>query len=99
VNLARKDKQAEPSVQVLEPEQIPVRQEGDAIVRVLVGEGSPVRLGAPALVLDIELAEGGEVTTPIPPEFQASPTYWKARRPSVPTGGGRSPPARPPRSR
>jgi redox-sensitive bicupin YhaK (pirin superfamily) len=70
VNLARKDKQAEPSAQVLEPEQIPVRQEGDAIVRVLVGEGSPVRLGTPALVLDIELAEGGEVTTPIPPEFQ-----------------------------
>jgi hypothetical protein len=70
VNLARKDKQAEPSAQVLEPEQIPVRQEGDAIVRVLVGEGSLVRLGTPALVLDIELAEGGEVTTPIPPEFQ-----------------------------
>jgi hypothetical protein len=70
VNLARKDKQAEPSAQVLEPEQIPVRQEGDAIVRVLVGEGSPVRLGTPALVLDVELAEGGEVTTPIPPEFQ-----------------------------
>jgi quercetin 2,3-dioxygenase len=70
VNLARKDKQAEPSAQVLEPEQIPVRQEGDATVRVLVGEGSPVRLGTVALVLDIELPTGGEVTTPVPPEFQ-----------------------------
>jgi quercetin 2,3-dioxygenase len=70
VNLARKDKQVEPSAQVLQPEQIPVHQEGDATVRVLVGEGSPVRLGAPALVLDIELPEGGEVTTAIPPEFQ-----------------------------
>jgi quercetin 2,3-dioxygenase len=70
VNLARKDKQAEPSAQVLQPEQIPLRQEGDATVRVLVGEGSPVRLGTPALVLDIELSEGGEVTTPVPPEFQ-----------------------------
>lgn len=38
VNLARKDKQAEPSAKVLEPVQIPVRQEGDATVRVLVGE-------------------------------------------------------------
>jgi redox-sensitive bicupin YhaK (pirin superfamily) len=70
VNLARKDKQMEPSAQVLQPEQIPVRQEGDATVRVLVGEGSPVRLGTPALILDVELPEGGEVTTPIPPEFQ-----------------------------
>ena len=70
VNLARKDKQMEPSAQVLQPEQIPVRQEGDATVRTLVGEGSPVRLGTPALILDVELPEGGEVTTPVPPEFQ-----------------------------
>ena len=70
VNLARKDKQMEPSAQVLQPEQIPVRQEGDATVRVLVGEGSPVRLGTPALILDVELPTGGEVTTPVPPEFQ-----------------------------
>ncbi len=70
VNLARKDKQMEPSAQVLEPEQIPVRQEGDATVRVLVGEGSPVRLGTPALILDVVLPTGGEVTTAIPPEFQ-----------------------------
>jgi redox-sensitive bicupin YhaK (pirin superfamily) len=70
VNLARKDKQAEPSAQVLQPEQIPVRQEGDATVRVLVGEGSPIRLGTPALILDVELPEGGDVTTAVPPKFQ-----------------------------
>ncbi|HYV02923.1 MAG TPA: pirin-like C-terminal cupin domain-containing protein [Actinomycetota bacterium] len=70
VNLARKDKNVEPSAQVLHREQIPVRQEGDAIVRVLVGEGSPVHLGTPALILDVELPEGGKVTTPVPPEFQ-----------------------------
>jgi quercetin 2,3-dioxygenase len=70
VNLARKDKQAEPSSQVLLPEQIPTRQEGDATVRTLVGEGSPVRLGTPALVLDVELPKGGGVTTAVPPEFQ-----------------------------
>jgi redox-sensitive bicupin YhaK (pirin superfamily) len=70
VNLARKDKQVEPSAQVVQPEEIPVRQEGDATVRVLVGEGSPVRLGTPALILDIELPTGGEVTTSVPPEFQ-----------------------------
>jgi hypothetical protein len=70
VNLARKDKQAEPRAQVLHREQIPVRKEGDATVRVLVGEGSPVQVGTPALILDVELPEGGQMTTPVPPEFQ-----------------------------
>src|SRR5919108_4716304 len=51
VNLARKDKQVEPSARVLQPEEIPVRQEGDATIRTLVGDGSPVRLGTPALDL------------------------------------------------
>src|SRR2546425_7272279 len=70
VNLARKDKQVEPSAQLLQPDQIPVRHEGEAIVRVLVGEGSPVHLGTPALILDIEMPIGGEVTTAVPPVFQ-----------------------------
>jgi redox-sensitive bicupin YhaK (pirin superfamily) len=70
VNLARKDKGAEPFAQVLTREEIPNRREGDAIVRVLVGEGSPVQLGTPGLILDVELREGGEVTLPVPPELQ-----------------------------
>lgn len=70
VNLARKDKQMEPSALVVPPEQMATRQEGDATVRVLVGEGSPVRLGTPALILDVELPAGGEVTTRVPTEFQ-----------------------------
>src|SRR5436305_6586986 len=70
VNLARKDKDSEPSALVVQPDQIPVRHDRDATVRVLVGEGSPVRLGTPALILDVELPEGGTVTTPVPPEFQ-----------------------------
>ena len=70
VNLARKDKNVEPSAQVVQPEEIPVQHEGDATVRVLVGEGSPVHLGTPGLILDIELPTGGEVTIPVPTEFQ-----------------------------
>ena len=70
VNLARKDKEVEPSAQVLKPEQIPLRREGDATVSVLVGEGSSARLGTPALILDIELPRGGEVTTSVPSQFQ-----------------------------
>jgi quercetin 2,3-dioxygenase len=70
VNLARKDKQAEPSALVLQPDQIPVRHDGDAVVRVLVGEGSPVQLGTPALILDIELPDDGAASTSVPPGFQ-----------------------------
>ena len=70
VNLARKDKQAEPSARVLLPEEITVRHDGDATIRVLVGEGSPVELGTPAIVYDVEFADGGAVTTRIPSEFQ-----------------------------
>ncbi|MDQ3973503.1 MAG: pirin family protein [Actinomycetota bacterium] len=70
VNLARKDKQAEPGAQVVQADEIPVHEEGDATVRVLVGDGSPVRLGTPGLILDVELPRGGEVTTPVPPKFQ-----------------------------
>src|SRR5712664_2273020 len=45
VNLARKDKNVAPTAQVVQPNDVPVRQEGDATVRVLVGEGSVVALG------------------------------------------------------
>jgi hypothetical protein len=70
VNLARKDKQVAPSAQILQPDEIPERHEGDAIVRTLVGEGSPVQLGTPALIVDVELPTGGETTIPVPAEFQ-----------------------------
>jgi redox-sensitive bicupin YhaK (pirin superfamily) len=71
VNLARKDKGAEPSAQLLQPDDVPVRHDDDAIVRVLVGEGSPVELGTPGLILDVELPEGGGFTTPIASGFNA----------------------------
>jgi redox-sensitive bicupin YhaK (pirin superfamily) len=71
VNLARKDKGAEPSAQLLQPRDVPVRHDGDAIVRVLVGEGSPVELGTPGLILDVELPQGGDFTSPIPSDFNA----------------------------
>ena len=71
VNLARKDKGAEPHAQLLHAADIPIRQEGTATVRVLVGEGSPVELGTPALILDVELPEGGAFATPIRADFNA----------------------------
>jgi quercetin 2,3-dioxygenase len=70
VNLARKDKQVEPTARVLNREEIPEHREGDATVRVLVGEGSPIHLGTPATVIDVELPQGGEVALPVPAGFQ-----------------------------
>jgi redox-sensitive bicupin YhaK (pirin superfamily) len=50
---------------------LPVRHDGDAIVRVLVGKGSPVELGTPGLILDVELPQGGAFTHAIPSDFNA----------------------------
>src|SRR2546421_144407 len=43
---------------------------GGAMERARLREGSPARLGTPALVRDIELPRGGEATTSVPPQFQ-----------------------------
>src|SRR6266436_4303105 len=61
VNLARKDKNVEPFARVVEPSEVPVRHDGDATIRVLVGEGSPIELGTPGLILDVQLPKGGKV--------------------------------------
>ena len=71
VNLARKDKQAEPTAQVVAADELPSRTEGGAVVRTLVGPGSPVELGTPGLILDVELPGGGSFDTTIPAEFNA----------------------------
>jgi redox-sensitive bicupin YhaK (pirin superfamily) len=71
VNLARKDKDVSPRALVLNRDQIPTRKEGDATVRVLVGDESPIELGTPASILDVEIANGGSVTVPLSSEFQA----------------------------
>jgi redox-sensitive bicupin YhaK (pirin superfamily) len=69
VNLARKDKNVEPYARVVQPNEVPVRHEGDATVRVLVGEGSPIELGTPGLILDVQLPTGGKVSIPVQAGF------------------------------
>ncbi len=69
VNLARKDKTVEPTAQVVQPNEVPVRQQDDATVRVLVGEGSPVHLGTPGLILDVQFPKGGVVNIPVQAGF------------------------------
>ena len=48
---------------------MPTRHEGDVIVRVLVGEGSPIELGTPGLILDVEMPKGGAFSNPVPSDF------------------------------
>jgi redox-sensitive bicupin YhaK (pirin superfamily) len=69
VNLARRDKGVAPSAEILRAKDVPVRHEGDAVIRVLVGEGSPIELGTPGLILDVELPAGGAFTSPITSDF------------------------------
>ena len=70
VNLARNDKQSEPYATVLHREDMALTQEGDATVRVLVGEGSRIELGTPGLILDVELPRGGRTEHYVPADFQ-----------------------------
>jgi quercetin 2,3-dioxygenase len=69
VNLARKDKDVEPTARVVHPNEVPVRHDGDATIRVLVGEGSLVELGTPGLILDVQLPKGGTVSIPVQAGF------------------------------
>jgi quercetin 2,3-dioxygenase len=70
VNLARKDKDSEPRAMVRLREDMASGREGDASVRVLVGEGSPIELGTPGLILDVELERGGRTEHQVPSDFQ-----------------------------
>ena len=91
VNLARKDKAVEPSAQLLGPQDVPVRQEGEAIVRG-VGRGKGLRsnwglLGS-SWTWSCRGAEPSAARSR--PTSMASSTCWKARPASVPTHGGRA---------
>ncbi len=65
------DDAGEGTSQLHQPDDFPVLREGDAVVRVLAGDGSPVRLGTPALILDVLLPDGGTCTAPVPFDFNA----------------------------
>src|SRR2546428_3457258 len=70
VNLARKDKASEPRAMVMQREDMALSRKGDATIRVLVGEGSSVQLGTPGLILDVEMARGGQTAHHVPAEFR-----------------------------
>ncbi len=59
VNLPRSDKAIAPDYQMLDPAEVPVKEEGHARVRVLVGEPSPIHLRTSGVYLDVTLKGGG----------------------------------------
>jgi hypothetical protein len=50
---------------------VPVRHEGDAIVRAVVGQGSPLELGTPGLILDVELLIDGTFSRQLSSDFNS----------------------------
>src|SRR6266851_4321252 len=65
----REDKDVEPYARVVQASEVPVRHEGDATIRVLVGEGSPIELGTPGLILDVQLPKGGKASLAVQAGF------------------------------
>lgn len=70
INLAQREKQIPPGYQGVEATQLPVRDVGDAQVKVLVGEGAPTQLHTPAVYLDVSLPAAGSAELPLPEGYQ-----------------------------
>jgi hypothetical protein len=71
--LSPSDQQREPSFQLLAPEDVPEIAENGNHIRVIAGEyggqRSLLELRNPTLYLDVELAPGGSVVLPVPPDY------------------------------
>ena len=70
INLPRAEKQIPPGYQAVQAEEIPERTEGDARVRVLVGDSSPTQLHTPAIYLDATVTPSGTTALAVPAGFQ-----------------------------
>jgi quercetin 2,3-dioxygenase len=70
VNLARKDKPSAPFAIVVNRDDMTETHVGDATHRVLVGEGSRVQLGTPAVIIDVQLPGGGKTSHEVRANFQ-----------------------------
>lgn len=69
INLARSDKDIDPTYQQADAEDIPERRMGGAIVRTVVGAGSPVTVRTPARYEDVRLPAGATYPVRLMPEW------------------------------
>ncbi len=65
INLSKNLKQIEPDYQQVDAKEIPVSEDGEIIIRTIVGEGSPVRLQTAVQYQDITLSQGKEHVIPV----------------------------------
>lgn len=70
INLPQRLKQVEPDYQQVDDEAIPEQTVGDARVRVIVGESSPMRLRTDIRYYDISLPAEGGYSTPVEDGFR-----------------------------
>lgn len=70
INLPQRLKQIEPDYQQVDAEAIPVRQVGDAQVRVIVGDSSPLKIQTDIRYFDVSLPAWGNYTEAVPPGFR-----------------------------
>ncbi len=70
VNLPSRLKQLEPDYQQVNSDSVPEHEISNGIVRVLSGEGSPLRLNTPVVYLDVKLDAGGELEQAIPAGYR-----------------------------
>lgn len=70
INLPQRLKQTDPGYQQVDPDQIPVLRSGDAELRVIVGEPSPMMLQTPVRYFDVSLPVNGKYTEQIPKGFR-----------------------------
>ena len=70
INLAKSDKQIDPSYQQVDVADFPQQTIPDGTVRTIVGPGSPLRLRTALLYLDINLDSGGRHVIDIPAGYR-----------------------------
>lgn len=70
INLPRAQKSIEPDYQAVPPEDLPVRPFAGGERRIVVGEGSPLRLHTPVHYEILRLEPGAAVTMAVPPGWQ-----------------------------
>jgi redox-sensitive bicupin YhaK (pirin superfamily) len=69
INLARSDKGIDPTYQQVDAGDIPERRIGGAIVRMVVGAGSPVTVRTPTRYEDVRLAAGATYPVRLMPDW------------------------------
>ncbi len=70
INLPKRLKQIEPDYQQLQADDIPEQEEDGAVIRTIVGEGSPLRLHTPVQYLDLQLGSGTKNRRKLPANYR-----------------------------